>query len=176
MLFEKLKKHFNVPSLFVDSRHLISREIKTIGNNTYTWFRTGTNDSIVIEGDSTFAPATSGSYYATITNAIASQLTLYTDTIGYAMPVVATNENRIAAAMDKEVKQAWKVYPNPAKDIVYVQTNGTANFLFIDSNGTVLLSQTITNSGAVTVSTYSPGIYFIENTTTHEKKRIVIVR
>lgn len=58
----------------------------TLSNNTYTWYRVGESQGadeldITIMGDSTFAPTKPGKYRVEITNSIATDLTLYSDTI-----------------------------------------------------------------------------------------------
>jgi hypothetical protein len=64
----------------------------TLSNNTYRWYSTTAGLVATINGDSTFIPTSSftgsyreivtpGNYYATVTNSIATQLTLNSDTI-----------------------------------------------------------------------------------------------
>lgn len=52
----------------------------TLSNNTYHLFRNGVQDSVKT-GDSTFVIARPGNYYVTVTNSLATALTLSTDTI-----------------------------------------------------------------------------------------------
>ncbi len=52
----------------------------TPSNNTYRWFDSGGNLKATIVSDSTFTPAIPGNYYVEVTNYIATQLTLHSDT------------------------------------------------------------------------------------------------
>ncbi len=62
-----------------------------VNNNTYKWYNSaGANATIT--GDSTFIPQNEGSYSVSITNSIASRLTLYTNTV-YVTTIVAFDPN-----------------------------------------------------------------------------------
>src|SRR5438477_1776868 len=65
----------------------------TLSNNTYKWFMVGQTDTVIITGDSVFHPSQSGKYFAAVTNSVATQLTLYTDTVEYdaTLPVTIIN-------------------------------------------------------------------------------------
>ena len=52
----------------------------TPSNNTFKWYQNGKLLATKI-GDSTFTPISSGNYYVVATNAIATKLTLYSDTL-----------------------------------------------------------------------------------------------
>ncbi len=52
----------------------------TPANNTYKWFNSGTLVT-TIKSDSTYRPTSNGLYYVAATNAIATKLTLYSDSI-----------------------------------------------------------------------------------------------
>ncbi|MBI3883037.1 MAG: hypothetical protein HY305_02155, partial [Sphingobacteriales bacterium] len=52
----------------------------SLSNNTYRWYKNG-NLLVTKTGDSTFSVNAPGNYYATVSNSIATALTLYTDTI-----------------------------------------------------------------------------------------------
>src|SRR5205085_2299029 len=60
----------------------------TLSNNTYQWFMVGSTGSTTITGDSTFTPSQSGSYYVAVTNSVATQLTLFSDTIDFTLSPV----------------------------------------------------------------------------------------
>lgn len=55
----------------------------TLANNTYTWTKVGSAASRIITGDSTYQPSETGDYYASVTNLVAKDLILRTDTIHY---------------------------------------------------------------------------------------------
>jgi gliding motility-associated-like protein len=52
----------------------------TPANNTYRWYNSAGTLQATIISDSTFTPAIPGNYYVEVTNSIATQLTLYSDT------------------------------------------------------------------------------------------------
>ena len=142
----------------------------TLSNNTYNWFKVGATDSTTITGDSTFAPTAAGMYYAHITNSLATQLTLTTDTITYptALHSSITASAKISSAH-------FAVYPNPARDIIHIQTVGAATIVLINSNGKILLTKTINNTGEINVSAFTSGVYYIQNKTSGEREKVMVV-
>jgi len=230
----------------------------TLSNNTYKWFSIEQNNSIQIVGDSVFHPSQSGHYYAAVTNAICTQLTLHTDTIFYdaTLPVTiinlkaqqqksvikidwtsvteinvasyeiqrssnALNFNTIGTlparsngtqkvnytfndvhplhrdnyyrikAVDKDGKVIYSntvlvkmnddkiitvVYPNPAKDILHVETNGNATFSLINQSGEILVTTNINGKGVISVSGITPGLYYLKNNSTGNVQKVVIAK
>ena len=146
----------------------------TLSNNTYKWFKVG-GSSTTINGDSIFTPANSGMYYVKITNAIATKLTLTSDTIDFT-PINLLAGNRLANnANSKNFNQGLNVFPNPAKNAVHIQINGSANIVFTNGNGKTLLTKHINNSGEINVSKFAEGTYYITNKTTGKVQKIVVV-
>lgn len=148
----------------------------TLQNNTYTWHRLGETGSISIKADSTFHPAQSGKYYATVKNDNIKQLTLTTDTITYVIPSL-TSEDFLA---DKSLSKlsddsTFFIYPNPAQNIVHIQIAGRAIFTLTNSAGKTLFSQTLTNKGKINLNGFANGLYFIKNEATNERKKVIIV-
>jgi hypothetical protein len=230
----------------------------TLSNNTYKWFSVETGDSVTIVGDSVFHPSQSGHYFAAVTNAICTQLTLHSDTIFYdaALPVTiidltakqqksiikidwtSVTEINVASykiqhssnaldfstigsltskgngtqkvnytfndvqplhgdnyyrikAVDKDGKITYSntvlvnmnndkivtvVYPNPAKDIIHVETNGSATFSLINQSGKILLTANINDKGSINISGITPGLYYLKNNTTGNVQKVVIAR
>jgi Leucine-rich repeat (LRR) protein len=145
----------------------------TLGNNTYHWFRVGSTGSTVINADSTFQPKQTGKYYASVTNAIATQLTLYSDTVDFTINNLTVNNNLSTDASSK-LEQGLHVYPNPANNVVQVQVNGTAKIILTNSAGKVMLARTITNNAFINVNAFAPGTYYIQNKDNGEVKQVVI--
>ena len=58
----------------------------TPANDTYKWYRNGTLVATKV-ADSTYKPTTSGKYWVAATNSVATQLTLYSDTININYPI-----------------------------------------------------------------------------------------
>jgi Leucine-rich repeat (LRR) protein len=140
----------------------------TLSNNTYNWHKAGTPDSTVIKADSTYSPSRCGQYYVTVTNKIATRLTLYSDTVDFIMSTIKLGSNML-------LTKPMQVYPNPAKDVVHVQVNGTAMIAITNSDGKVLLTKSINNSNAINISALAPGIYYLQNKTSGEVQKVVVV-
>ena len=62
----------------------------TLSNNTYKWYN-GSTLVATISADSTYTIPGAGSYWVAVTNKIATQLTLYSDTLLSVLPVTLTN-------------------------------------------------------------------------------------
>jgi hypothetical protein len=153
----------------------------TLSNNTYKWFKCngpGTPSILVatIKGDSVFHPSESGRYRVKIINSVATQLQLYTKLYDYSAP-----NNTLITSAENELQQAGKtnafrVYPNPAKDILQVETRGTATFSLVDQSGKILLTTNITGKESINVSGISAGLYYLKNNSTNALQKVVIAR
>ena len=145
----------------------------TLGNNSYTWFKVEDMSSTAMQGDSVFHPATTGRYYAHVRNAIATQLVLYTDTFTYTVPFVT---NKTAASLPAvQNTTAFVVYPNPARDIAHVRLSGNAIITLTDADGKLMLSKNINGSDMIDVSRFASGTYYLQNKTTGEVLRIIVI-
>jgi hypothetical protein len=145
----------------------------TLSNNTYTWFSMGPAGSKTITGDSTFMPTQSGKYYVTVTNKIATQLTLYSDTVDFTINKSLITSNKMAIIPNK--KQSLQVSPNPAGSTITIHVNGTADIIITNSAGKVMLTKKIALNAIINVSTFANGIYYIQNKTTGEIQKIVVI-
>jgi len=151
----------------------------TLNNNTYKWFKcVGTTCTLVstIKGDSVFHPSESGKYYVRVLNSVATQLKLFSKSIDYAAPnnsLITSAEN---AAQQNDKTNLFRVYPNPAKDILHVETNGSAMFSLIDQSGKILVSTNINNKGSINISGITPGLYYLKNNSTGNVQKVVIAR
>lgn len=72
--------------------------------------------------------------------------------------------------------QEFKVYPNPAKDIIHIQTNGKAILSLTDQSGKILLTQTIEGSGVLNVANIPAGLYYLRNAATGATQKIIVSR
>lgn len=68
------------------------------------------------------------------------------------------------------------IYPNPAKDILHIQTNGKATFTLTDQSGKILLTKTITNKGEINVANLAVGLYYLKNNETGVVQKIIIFK
>jgi hypothetical protein len=148
----------------------------TLSNNTYKWFKCdGTTSTLVatIKGDSVFHPSESGKYRVKVLNSIATELQLYTKLYDYTAPnstLVASRENELRE-FDKV--NSFRIYPNPAKDILHIETNGNATFSLIDQSGKILVTTNIDGKGVINVSNITAGLYFLKNGTNTVQKVII---
>jgi hypothetical protein len=151
----------------------------TLSNNTYKWFKCeGTTSTLVatIKGDSIFHPSESGRYRVKVLNSVAIQLKLYSRAIGYTAPnngVIASAENQLQQYNKANV---FRVYPNPAKDVLYVETKGNASLSLLDQSGKILLTTNINSKGSINISGLSAGLYYLKNNTTQAVQKVVIAK
>ncbi len=129
-------------------------------DNTYKWYK-GSTLVATITGDSTFTLTQSGNYSVTVTNAVATALTLYSDTVYY-----NAGNNAIASKMNNHSFIA--VYPNPAKTNATVSFNaeGRYTLTITDMAGNILQTRTgVANKDETSirldVSNYASGMYLI---------------
>ena len=70
--------------------------------------------------------------------------------------------------------KSFIVYPNPAKDILHVQTTGNATVSLANQSGKILLTKTVNGKGEINVSQLPAGLYYLKNATTGELQKVVI--
>ncbi len=83
------------------------------------------------------------------------------------------NKNTVQA---KNSNKDFTVYPNPAKNELHVQTNGSAVFSLINSSGKILFTKLINGSGGINISALPPGIYYLKNNKTGEEQKVIVAR
>lgn len=97
----------------------------TLANNTYKWYKNAELIKTAI-GDSTFTPLTEGNYSVTVTNSIATQLSLSSDTIkiGSTLPVSLINLK--AKASKNSASLSWQTTTeiNAKQFIIQRSVNG----------------------------------------------------
>jgi len=118
----------------------------------------------------------SGIYQIKILNSVATGLVLYSKVIYYVAPsnlVIASSENNLQHSGKTNL---FRVYPNPAKDVLHVETNSNATFSLIDQSGKILVTTNITGKGSINISGITPGLYYLKNNSTGNVQKIVIAR
>ncbi|HXL56478.1 MAG TPA: T9SS type A sorting domain-containing protein, partial [Chitinophagaceae bacterium] len=65
---------------------------------------------------------------------------------------------------------------NPAKDIIYVQTNGNTSFSLLNQSGKILLTANINGKGSINISGIAAGLYYLKNNSTAAVQKVVIAR
>src|SRR6266540_528157 len=143
----------------------------TLSNNTYKWFKCdgpGTPPVLVatIKGDSVFHPSESGRYRVKVLNSVATQLQLYSKLFDYTAPnsaVIASAQN---ALQQYNKTSLFLVYPNPARDILHIETKGNTSFSLLDQSGKILLTKSIRSKGSINISGMAAGLYYLKNSET----------
>jgi hypothetical protein len=142
--------------------------------DTFKWYNNGVL-AATITGDSTFTPSVSGNYSVAVTNAVAIELTLYSDTVNY----VAT-ENFIASNSKSEKKTFLSVFPNPVKTntTLTFSANGKYTISIVDVTGKTLqtingVSNKTQNAIVLNLSQYASGVYMAVINDEKNEKRVL---
>ena len=82
---------------------------------------------------------------------------------------------------DDELQQNGKmnlfhVYPNPAKDILHVETNGNATVSLINQSGKILVTTNIDGKGVINISGIAAGLYYLKNNSIGKIEKVVVER
>ena len=83
----------------------------TPANDTYKWYKNGTLVATKV-ADSTYRPTSNGLYYVAATNAIATQLTLYSDTININYPTNPQDSLALVALYNSTGGANWVNHTN----------------------------------------------------------------
>jgi hypothetical protein len=86
---------------------------------------------------------------------------------------IASSKNLL---QQHENANMFLIYPNPAKDILHVQTNGNATFSLTDQSGKILLTKTIDNGGEINVTNLATGLYYLKNNATGAAQKVIVTR
>jgi hypothetical protein len=73
-------------------------------------------------------------------------------------------------------KKQFTVSPNPAKDIVYLQTSHSGTFCLFNQSGTIILTKTITGKGNINVANLPAGLYYLKNISSGEVQKVMVTR
>ncbi|HEY6974731.1 MAG TPA: T9SS type A sorting domain-containing protein [Chitinophagaceae bacterium] len=94
-----------------------------------------------------------------------------------AVPIATTagNENSTVQS-NKNKTREFIAYPNPAKDILHIQTNSKTMVALTDQAGEILLTQIVEGNGIINISKLAPGIYYLKNRTTGEVQKIFVAK
>src|SRR6266496_4550955 len=65
------------------------------------------------------------------------------------------------------------VYPIPAKDILYVETNGNVSFSLLNQSGTILLTN-VNGKGSINISGIAAGLYYLKNNSNGAAQEVII--
>jgi hypothetical protein len=59
--------------------------------------------------------------------------------------------------------------------MVHVQINGNAIIVLTNAAGKIILSKTISNKAGINLSRFANGTYYLQNKTTGETQKIVVI-
>ncbi len=121
--------------------------------DTIYWYKTGNNTPIAVTTDTSFKPAIQGQYYVTVTNDIANQLTLYSDTIDVGCKILPTKPDTHTANIEHTDIDGWTHYyfdnntpNNITDDILLLSLKKNGQDIGIIGDGTFSVKLVATDS------------------------------
>jgi uncharacterized protein YaiI (UPF0178 family) len=87
--------------------------------------------------------------------------------------IYTANQNAVQAAKSSK---DFMVYPNPAKDVLNVQTKGDAVFSVLSAKGEILFTRTLNSNGSINTSALQSGTYYLKNNITGIVKKFIVAR
>lgn len=142
----------------------------TLTNNIYQWYKLGEAGNTTITGDSVFHPTESGIYFVKVRNKIIKHLNLASNPVKF----IPGGPLNAIAKRQEFLSDCFSVYPNPARNVLHVQTNGNASFSLLSADGKILLNANINKTGSINISGITAGLYYLKNNTTNTSKKIYI--
>ena len=73
-------------------------------------------------------------------------------------------------------KTVTLIYPNPAKDLLHLQTNGVTSFSLINQAGKILITTNINGTGDINIAGFAAGLYYLKNNNNDEVQKVIIVK
>jgi type IX secretion system substrate protein len=77
---------------------------------------------------------------------------------------------------EQTLNKEFSVYPNPAKDMLHVQTKNKIAVSIINQSGKILFTKIINGDETIDVSKFTPGIYYLKDNTTGNTQKITVVK
>lgn len=71
---------------------------------------------------------------------------------------------------------AFSFYPNPAREQITVQTTGKAVFTLLNTQGKIVVTQTINGTGVIRVTHLPAGVYYLKNTATGATQKVMVIK
>ena len=100
----------------------------TLLNNTYKWYKAGTGLVATITGDSSYKPTLPGNYYASVTNSVATQLTLSSNPVKAAAVVVPLCALSMPVVINADVNNGPGQWQESVDSITFNNITDNANF------------------------------------------------
>lgn len=155
--------------------------IDYIGTNGTLIFKPGQTSKIIsvsIIGDTEVEP--DETFYVILSNPV--NAAIGTDTaVGKIRnddtALILKNESEHDAAIQStRIPTQFSIYPNPVKDVLYVQANSNSTFYLSNAQGKTILKKKIRNFGDIDCSSLPEGIYFLKNGLTGTAQKVIIAR
>lgn len=128
--------------------------LSATGANTYTWNTTSTSSIIAVQ------PTNSTTYSVIGTNTVNCSSNALISII--VSPCTYNIENLL---------DEIKIYPNPAKDAIYINSNKFEKYTLVNSLGSIIKRGELNlNSKKITIDDLNPGMYFIILSNSNESK------
>lgn len=83
---------------------------------------------------------------------------------GFDLDAVGVINQKYETGLNNAEALAVSIYPNPAKDVVYISTQGRTEVQIVDLNGKLLQSSIFNLQSSINISDLSAGIYIIHST------------
>lgn len=100
----------------------------TLSQNTYKWYKDGTGLVATITGDSSYKPTIPGNYYASVTNSVATQLTLTSIPIKAASVVVPLCSFSVPFIINSDVYSGPCQWQESLDSVIFNNITDNANF------------------------------------------------
>ena len=84
--------------------------------------------------------------------------------------------SNIASVNISNGKTVTLVYPVPAKDILYVETNNNTSFSLLNQWGQILFTTNINHKGSINISGMAAGLYYLINNNIGAIQKVIISR
>ena len=118
---------------------------------TYQWFNNGSNISGALT--QTYTAATNGNYQVEVTDANNCK-------------GISTSLNVIVSSLNEVDKDCFKIYPTPSEKMLHIETNASGNWQasITDMKGSQIKQIQFNKSTQLDISSYAPGVYYIQLT------------
>jgi len=94
--------------------------------------------------------------------------------LNYNPPAIATVAEAQHNYTLNDNSQSFSIFPNPAKNILHIQTTGKSTFILTNQSGKVLLTKAITGKGEINIAQLPAGLYYVKNTATGVVQKVVV--
>lgn len=133
--------------------------VKEVGKNVYALSGYSWSG---ISGDKIYAPKGEADYWVVLIN----------DSRSVNVKPITTSNKNIKLADNTY----FRVYPNPAKNVINIHASGQAVFSLSDNAGKIVQTKTLEGSGAMDISSLATGVYYLKNNTSGVRQTVIVVK